>query len=157
MANNASLIAPSQLWMIILGSITSSRHSSASDRAMIRPSYGGRNTTMVAEHPAACVLCRSACLGRHRGTGLVQDFAPSRHYLQQLLAPIIERMAEIKVAVVRPGYVPDGARILELTVWPSGRLTGITLPEPGHVEHVRGIALATARERRVNVRMAVAC
>lgn len=117
------------------------------------------STTMLALSvlPLAC-FAEAPVRARIQG-GLFQDFAPSPHHLQHVLAPILQRMgAEIDVAVVRPGYVPGGAGILDLTVRPSGRLTGITLPEPGRVENVRGIALASRlAERRVSVRMAAAC
>jgi RNA 3'-terminal phosphate cyclase (ATP) len=117
------------------------------------------STTMLALSvlPIAC-FAEAPVRARIEG-GLFQDFAPSPHHLQHVLAPLLQRMgAEVDVAVVRPGYVPGGAGILELTVRPSGRLTGITLAEPGRVKHVRGIALASRlAERRVNVRMAAAC
>jgi RNA 3'-terminal phosphate cyclase (ATP) len=107
--------------------------------------------------PLAC-FAEAPVRARIEG-GLFQDFAPSPHHLQHVCAPILQRMgAEIDVAVMRPGYVPGGAGVLELTVRPSGRLTGITPSEQGRVENVRGIALASrVAERRVPVRMAAAC
>jgi RNA 3'-terminal phosphate cyclase (ATP) len=43
-------------------------------------------------------------------------------------------------------------------VRPSRQLAAVTLPDPGRVENVRGLALASRlAERRVNVRMAAAC
>jgi RNA 3'-terminal phosphate cyclase (ATP) len=118
------------------------------------------STTMLALSvlPLACFAERTV-QARIEG-GVFQDFAPSPHHLQYVLAPLLHRMgADIDVTLVRPGYVPGGAGVLQLTVTPTRHgLTGITLPEPGRVSSVRGIALASRlAERRVSDRMAVAC
>lgn len=54
--------------------------------------------------------------------------------------------------IVRPGYVPGGAGILQITVTPAERgLIGLTLVDPGQVRQVHGIALASRlAERRVS-------
>jgi RNA 3'-terminal phosphate cyclase (ATP) len=92
--------------------------------------------------------------------GVFQDFAPSPHHLQHVVAPMLRRMnADIDLQVERPGYVPGGAGVLQLTVVPPPQgLTALTLADAGTVGTVRGIAMASLLAgRRVGDRMAAAC
>jgi RNA 3'-terminal phosphate cyclase (ATP) len=118
------------------------------------------STTMLALSvlPVAC-FANAPVSARIEG-GVFQDFAPSPHHLQHVLAPMLHRMnAEIDLRVERPGYVPGGAGVLQLTVVPPPQgLTGLTLPDAGTVDTVRGIAIASLLAgRRVGDRMATAC
>jgi RNA 3'-terminal phosphate cyclase (ATP) len=118
------------------------------------------STTMLALSvlPVAC-FADAPVSARIEG-GVFQDFAPSPHHLQHVLAPLLRRMdADIDLSVKRPGYVPGGAGVVQLTVTPSSRgLTGITLTDPGKLDAVRGIALASLLAgRRVSDRMAATC
>jgi RNA 3'-terminal phosphate cyclase (ATP) len=88
------------------------------------------STTMLALSvlPVAC-FADAPVSARIEG-GVFQDFAPSPHHLQHVLAPTLRRMnADIDLRVVRPGYVPGGAGVLQLTVVPPPR--GIERPNPG--------------------------
>jgi RNA 3'-terminal phosphate cyclase (ATP) len=92
--------------------------------------------------------------------GVFQDFAPSPHHMQHVLAPLLARMgARAEVEVVRAGYVPRGAGVIELRVQPApGGLAALRLDAPGEVRELRGIAFAShLAERRVSERMALAC
>jgi RNA 3'-terminal phosphate cyclase (ATP) len=118
------------------------------------------STTMLALSvlPVACFAEAPVC-ARIEG-GVFQDFAPSPHHLQHVLASLLRRMgAEIDLQVERPGYVPGGAGVIQLKVAPSSRgLTGITLPDAVRLDAVRGVALASLLAgRRVSERMAAAC
>jgi RNA 3'-terminal phosphate cyclase (ATP) len=108
--------------------------------------------------PVAC-LADSPVSARITG-GMFQDFAPSPFHLRHVLAPLVTRMgASVEVEVVRPGYVPAGAGVLELRVRPAAQgLAALELLDAGSVGAVRGIALASHLvERRVSERMARAC
>jgi RNA 3'-terminal phosphate cyclase (ATP) len=118
------------------------------------------STTMLALSvlPIACFAER-AVTARIEG-GVFQDFAPSPHHMQHVLAPVLRRMgADLNLQVERPGYVPGGAGVLRLTVDPAaGGLKGITLTDAGRIDAVRGIAMASRLAgRRVAERMAVSC
>jgi RNA 3'-terminal phosphate cyclase (ATP) len=118
------------------------------------------STTMLALSvlPLAC-FADAPILARIEG-GVFQDFAPAPHHLREVLAALLRRMGvEIDVTVVRPGYVPGGAGILQIAVTPAKRgLTGVTLVDPGDVRQVHGIALASRlADRRVSERMAATC
>jgi len=118
------------------------------------------STTMLAFSvlPLAC-FADGAVRARIEG-GVFQDFAPSPYHLQHVLAALLRRMGVVvHVAVTRPGYVPRGAGIIELTITPvPGVLQSLTLTEPGVVREVRGIALAShLAQRRVSDRMASVC
>jgi RNA 3'-terminal phosphate cyclase (ATP) len=65
----------------------------------------------------------------------------------------------VHLEVTRPGYVPGGAGVVQLTVAPVSReLQPLTLVQPGVIRDVRGIALAShLAERHVSDRMAFAC
>jgi RNA 3'-terminal phosphate cyclase (ATP) len=92
--------------------------------------------------------------------GVFQDFAPSPHHMQHVLAPLLARMgARAEVEVVRAGYVPRGAGVIELRVQPApGGLAALRLDAPGEVRELGGIAFAShLAERRVSARMALAC
>lgn len=108
--------------------------------------------------PVAC-LADSALSVRITG-GMFQDFAPSPFHLRHVLAPLVTRMgAAVEIEVVRPGYVPAGAGVLELRVRPAAQgLAALELLDRGSVRTVRGIALAShLAERNVSERMARAC
>jgi RNA 3'-terminal phosphate cyclase (ATP) len=108
--------------------------------------------------PVAC-LADSPLSARITG-GMFQDFAPSPFHLRHVLAPLATRMgASVEIEVVRPGYVPAGAGVLEVRVRPAAQgLAALELLDRGSVGTVRGIALAShLAERRVGERMARAC
>ena len=118
------------------------------------------STTMLAFSvlPLAC-FAHEPVRARIEG-GVFQDHAPSPYHLQHVLATLLRPMgATIHLDVVRPGYVPRGAGVIQLDVTPASRgLEPLRLVEPGVVREVRGIALAShLAERRVADRMASAC
>ena len=92
--------------------------------------------------------------------GVFQDFAPSPHHLQYVLVPLLKRMGiAAKLQVIRAGYIPQGAGMIELQVRPTKRpLDALTLLEQGSVRQVSGIAFSShLEERRVSERMARVC
>ena len=108
--------------------------------------------------PVACLA--DAPLSARITGGLFQDFSPSPFHLRHVLAPLVGRMgASVELEVLRPGYVPAGAGLLELRVRPAAQgLVALALRDPGSVRAVRGIALAShLAERHVSERMARAC
>ena len=118
------------------------------------------STTMLALSilPLAC-FANSPVTARITG-GVFQDFAPSPHHMQHVLAPLLQRMGlSLRLAVVRAGYVPKGAGAIELSVRPIERpLHALTLTEQGFLREVSGIAFSShLRERRVSERMAQVC
>ncbi|MFJ9012675.1 RNA 3'-terminal phosphate cyclase [Streptomyces canus] len=88
--------------------------------------------------------------------GLFQDRAPSAFHLQHVLSPLLVRMGlAVTATLVRPGYVPTGGGVLRLDVRRSGLLAPVEAEQPGPVQSVWGIALAShLRERRISRRMA---
>jgi RNA 3'-terminal phosphate cyclase (ATP) len=108
--------------------------------------------------PIAC-FADSQVRARITG-GVFQDFAPSPFHMQHALAPLLRRMgADMTLGVTRPGYVPTGAGVLDVTITPSRQgLRALTLNDPGIVSEVRGVALSSHLEqRRVSDRMASTC
>jgi RNA 3'-terminal phosphate cyclase (ATP) len=92
--------------------------------------------------------------------GVFQDFAPSPYHMQYVLAPLLERMGvRLALRVVRAGYVPRGAGILDLHITPTQRpLRALSLTQQGHIDKVSGIAFSShLEERRVSERMACTC
>jgi RNA 3'-terminal phosphate cyclase (ATP) len=118
------------------------------------------STTMLALGilPLAC-FADASVVARITG-GVFQDFAPSPHHMANVLAPLLARMgAGVEIRVVRAGYVPRGAGVLELRVQPVHRaLAPLELAEPGFVRNVSGVAFSShLEERRVSKRMARSC
>jgi RNA 3'-terminal phosphate cyclase (ATP) len=118
------------------------------------------STTMLALGilPLAC-LAAGAVTARIMG-GVFQDFAPSPHHMQHVLAPLLARMgAVVHIRVMRAGYVPKGAGMIELRVIPPARrLDPLRLTEPGKVRLLEGIAFSShLGERQVSERMARTC
>lgn len=108
--------------------------------------------------PLACFADRPvhACITG----GVFQDFAPSPHHMQHVLAPLLRRMGvEMELQVRRAGYLPTGAGVITLRVVPvQGSLTALALMEQGRVQQVSGVAFSShLQERRVSERMAQAC
>ncbi len=92
--------------------------------------------------------------------GLFQDFAPSAHHMQQVFLPALRKMgADTGLEVLRPGYVPRGGGVIELTVKPvAGTLMPRQMLRQGRVVRVSGIALSShLREKKVSQRMAEEC
>lgn len=118
------------------------------------------STTMLAMTVIPLALyAGSACRFSLEG-GLFQDFAPSAHYLQQVLVPVLRAMgAEIHVAILRPGYVPRGGGRLTLAITPVNRpLDPVERLHVGRITAIRAIALASHLEpERVTQRMARRC
>jgi RNA 3'-terminal phosphate cyclase (ATP) len=107
------------------------------------------------------VACRAGGPLRARITGGVfQDFAPSPHHMQHVLAPLLARMGvAVELRVVRAGYMPAGAGVIELRVTPARKpLEPLELTTQGSVREVVGVAFSShLEERRVSERMAHAC
>lgn len=107
------------------------------------------------------VACFAAAPVRARITGgVIQDFAPSPFHMQHVLAPMVGSMGvQVALHVVRPGYVPGGAGVIELTVVPRpAGLDALVLDTAGEVGDVRGIALSShLADRHVSDRMASVC
>lgn len=92
--------------------------------------------------------------------GVFQDFAPSPHHMQHVLGRLLERMGlSMRLELIRAGYVPRGAGVIELSVAPvKRRLHALSLTEQGSVTQVFGIAFSShLEERRVSDRMAQVC
>ena len=99
--------------------------------------------------------CRFSIIG-----GLFQDFAPSAFHMREVLIPILCRMgAEVRLEMLRPGYVPRGQGHLMLEVKPlKGCLQPLLMDEQGNVKEVWGISLASHLEKeKVGERMASHC
>jgi RNA 3'-terminal phosphate cyclase (ATP) len=92
--------------------------------------------------------------------GLFQDFAPSAYHFQEVLVPILKKMgAKLDLKILRPGYVPQGGGIIQITVEPvQESLKPIAMQTQGNVAQIDGVALASLlKERRVAERMAAEC
>lgn len=118
------------------------------------------STTLLAMTllPAAC-FASGATSFRISG-GLFQDFAPSAYHMQHVLFPLLRRMGiNARLAIIRPGYVPRGGGIIEVTVAPvQGEIKPISLVSQGEVVSIKGFALSShLKERRVSERMAEKC
>jgi RNA 3'-terminal phosphate cyclase (ATP) len=89
--------------------------------------------------------------------GLFQDFAPSFYHLQHVMLPLLTRLGlHAEIEMIRPGYVPRGDGLINLSVKPLTKSLGnIVLERAGPVERVWGIALAShLEERKVSDRLA---
>jgi len=117
------------------------------------------STTMMAQTliPLAC-FAEKPCKFRLEG-GLFQDFAPSAYHMKFVLPPLLKQMGiQVKLEIVRPGYVPKGGGILEISVEPTGKLKPLSLTQQGEIRSIKGIALSShLKERRVSHRMAEEC
>jgi RNA 3'-terminal phosphate cyclase (ATP) len=118
------------------------------------------STTLLAMTllPAAC-FAEGAVSFRISG-GLFQDFAPSAYHMQQVLLAILNKMGiTARLNIIRPGYVPRGGGIIEVTVEPvTGKIKPISLVSQGDVNKIGGIALSShLKERKVSERMVEKC
>lgn len=89
--------------------------------------------------------------------GLFQENAPSAFHMQRVVIPLVRRMGgEVRIQIMRPGYVPGGQGVLEVRVEPMARPLGaLHMLEQGEVEAVGGVSLAShLQQARVAERMA---
>ena len=120
-------------------------------------SAGSTTLLALAVLPILAFQRRPATVELHGG--LFQDFAPSAYYLQHVILPLLQRMGlEADLSMHRPGYVPRGGGILRMSVKPiRGGFQPLLLDQPGAVERLWGLALAShLEERKVAHRMAEA-
>ncbi|MFO8085786.1 MAG: RNA 3'-terminal phosphate cyclase [Desulfobacterales bacterium] len=92
--------------------------------------------------------------------GLFQDFAPSAFHFQYVLVPLIRKMgADIRVEIIRPGYVPKGRGVIEIRISPlTKKMNPIMLTDQGQTFKVEGFALSSHLDKRkVSERMADEC
>ena len=117
------------------------------------------STTMLAQSllPLACFAEKPSKL-RFEG-GLFQDFAPSAYHTQFVFLPLLKQMGiSAKLEIVRPGYVPRGAGIIEIEVEPAGKLKPLSITEQGEILSIKGIALSShLKQKEVSQRMAMEC
>jgi len=118
------------------------------------------STTLLAMTllPAAC-FSRGA-IGFKISGGLFQDFAPSAYHMQHVLFSVLQKMGiTAGLKIVRPGYVPRGGGVIEVTVEPvTGKIKPIRLASQGDVTEIEGIALSShLKERGVSKRMVEKC
>jgi RNA 3'-terminal phosphate cyclase (ATP) len=99
--------------------------------------------------------CRFSIIG-----GLFQDFAPSAFHMREVLIPILRGMgAELRLEMLRPGYVPKGQGHLMVEVKPlNGFLKPFFMNQQGNIKEIWGISLASHLEKeKVAERMASHC
>ena len=99
--------------------------------------------------------CRFSIMG-----GLFQDFAPSAFHMREVLIPSLRKMgAEVRLEMIRPGYVPKGEGHLRLEVKPlSEALKPLFMNKQGNVKEIWGVSLASHLEKeKVAERMASHC
>jgi len=117
------------------------------------------STTMLAQTllPVACFAEKPSKF-RLEG-GLFQDFAPSAYHMRFVLLPLLKQMGiQAELEIVRPGYVPRGAGILEIKVEPVRKLKPLSLTEQGDILSINGISLSShLKEKKVSQRMAKEC
>ncbi len=118
------------------------------------------STTLLAMTllPAAC-FSTGAMSFRISG-GLFQDFAPSAYHMQSVFFSVLNKMGiNAKLSIIRPGYVPRGGGVIEVTVEPvTGKIKPISLLSQGDVVGIEGVALSShLKERRVSERMVEKC
>jgi RNA 3'-phosphate cyclase len=101
-------------------------------------------------------FCQAPTRVELRG-GLFQDFAPSFYHLRHVVVPLLTRMGlHAEVSMKRPGYVPRGEGVVELSVAPVRTTLQSTIIDcAGPPDRLWGIALSSHLEqRRVSQRMA---
>lgn len=91
--------------------------------------------------------------------GLFQDFAPSAYHMQHVFFPTLRKMGiEAELDVIRPGYVPSGGGVIQVSTRPAGVIKSLKLLSQGKVKEISGIALSSRlKEQRVSQRMAEEC
>jgi RNA 3'-terminal phosphate cyclase (ATP) len=92
--------------------------------------------------------------------GLFQDFAPSFFHMKEVLVPVLREMgADVRLEMMRPGYVPKGGGKLRLEIRPlTAPLRPFQRTEQGKIKSLRGISLAShLSEQKVSQRMAARC
>ncbi|MBD3276550.1 MAG: RNA 3'-phosphate cyclase [Candidatus Marinimicrobia bacterium] len=92
--------------------------------------------------------------------GLFQDYAPTAFYLQKVFLKTLEKLgAEVRMTIVRPGYVPEGGGEIMLHIKPvKTPLKQIALSDQGEINTIHGIAFSSHLESaEVSERMADSC
>jgi RNA 3'-terminal phosphate cyclase (ATP) len=115
------------------------------------------STTMLAFTVLPLALFADGSCNFSMGGGLFQDFAPSAFHMREVLSPQLKRMgAEVRLEMIRPGYVPEGGGRLHMRVSAlDAPLRPIRLTRQGTVTEIRGIAIAShLEEEKVATRMA---
>ena len=92
--------------------------------------------------------------------GLFQDFAPNAYHTKYVLLELLKKFSlNADLEIIKPGYVPRGGGVIEITVKPvDGKAGPVKLTEQGRIVKIEGISLSSnLSERRVSDRMAFEC
>lgn len=119
----------------------------------------GSTTMMAFTLIPLALFAKSPCRFSIKG-GLFQDFAPGAFHMREVLVPILRRMgAEVRLEMLRPGYVPKGQGHLMMEVKPlKGFLQPFSMNRQGTVKEIWGISLAShLQKEKVAERMANHC
>jgi RNA 3'-terminal phosphate cyclase (ATP) len=85
-------------------------------------------------------LCESASSVRVLG-GTHVAWSPPFHYLQQVFAPVIEKMgAKMNLRIHKWGWYPKGGGEVSCSVQPAGEFSGLRLTERGKLIRLSGIS-----------------
>jgi RNA 3'-terminal phosphate cyclase (ATP) len=91
--------------------------------------------------------------------GLFQDNAPSFFHMEHVLFPVLREMGlSVDIRMIKPGYLPKGGGMIEVSVRPAERLSPVIKNRRGKVRTIRGVALSShLQDQKVSKRMADRC
>jgi RNA 3'-phosphate cyclase len=79
-------------------------------------------------------------------------WSPPVYYLENVLLPVLSRMGiEAKFAIKRHGFYPEGGSDVLFEVRPAHKIAPLVLTDPGKVETINGLSIASNSLRNRNV------
>ena len=92
--------------------------------------------------------------------GVFQDFAPSIYHIKHVLLKLLDTMGiHVQIKIIRPGYVPKGNGLIQVTVFPVKKIIKPLIRiDRGKITGIKGISLSSLLQKRnVSHRMAKQC
>ena len=89
---------------------------------------------------------------RIAGGSTASMWSPPVYYLENVLFPMLSRMGiEAKFAVKRHGFYPEGGSDVQFEVGPARKIAPLMLADPGKVETISGLSIASTSLKKKNV------
>jgi RNA 3'-terminal phosphate cyclase (ATP) len=111
------------------------------------------STTLVVQTVLLPAVVSGKALHARITGGTHNPFAPPFEFLDRVFLPHLRAMgADIKLTLVKHGFMPNGGGVLELDVKPAGKLKPIEIVEAGRITARRAVAICASLPRHVGER-----
>jgi RNA 3'-phosphate cyclase len=87
-----------------------------------------------------------------KGGSTASMWSPPVYYMENVLLPMLSRMGvQAKFSISRHGFYPEGGSDVQFEISPARKILPLVMKEPGKVETISGLSIASASLKAKNV------